>query len=264
MRNLGEDIVLLAIGQDGTIAAVEKLRFAVAGAELVRLAASRNIDVDDAGVVEILDAGSTGDAFTDSALRSLKRMGPPREARRWVGMQRSGMVRRVLKGLAEAGTIRAGNRGVRGLFLAPRWIVIDVDRVADARSRLDAIAFSTGPVTAEQAAFAGLVHAVGLPAVLYPDSADQAARIRLGAITLQDATSAMVRDAADLTSSAAGASAEAATDAAIQSATWSAVKSSVQATHHAAVHHQQTTHSGGFEHHGHGGGGGGMAGGHHG
>lgn len=263
MRNLGEDIVLLAIRQDGTIAAYEKLRFAVAGSNLVRLAESRHIDVDEAGGIEILNTDSTGDPSTDLALKSIKSMGPPRVARTWVARQRAGIVRRLLAQLAEEGTIRAESRGLPGLRRARRWTVVDVGRVADARSRLDAIAFGTGPVSSEQAAFGGLVHAVGLPTVLYPESGDHAARIRLGAITLQDRTSAAVRDAAALTNSAVDASTDAATNGAIDSATWSAVHSTVQATHHVAAHHHQTVTLGGGGDSGHHGGGG-MTGGHHG
>lgn len=223
MRNIGEDIVLLAIKRNGTIAAYEKLRFALAGSELVRLAETRRIDIDRDDYVFVLDASPTGDALTDLALTALKDAIRPPRARQWVSRQRPVLVNKYLERLAAAGTVRAEDRRVLGLFRVRRWIVLDTERVIDAKGRLDAIALTTGPVTSEQAAFAGLVHAIGLSVWLYPQRKDLAARNRLEAIARQDETIEMVSGAPTFPNSAVDASASVAANAALQAATWSAI-----------------------------------------
>lgn len=139
--------------------------------------------------------------------------------------------------------------------------MVDAERAADAKSRLAAITTTTGPITQEQAAFAGLVHAAGLDAFLYPKQKGLVARNRSAAIARQDRTIAVVGDAPTLLTSAVGASTGAAVNAAtqvataIQAATLSALQSAVNTTHHLGAQHH------------HGGGhyaGGGMGGGHHG
>jgi Golgi phosphoprotein 3 (GPP34) len=259
MQAIGEDIVLLAIKRNGTIAAYEKLRFALASSELVRLAEAGRIDIDHDGYVFVVDTSPTGDALTDLALAALEDAIRPPRAREWVARQRPVLVNKYLERLAAAGTVRAEDRKVLGLFRVRRWIVLDAGRVIDAKGRLDAIAFTTGPVTSEQAAFAGLVHAIGLGVGLYPKRKDLAARDRLEAIARQDETIEMVSGAPTFPNSAVDASTSVAANAALQAATWSAIQSSVNATHHAVVQHHQTGHDGGFHD-----GGGGMAGGHHG
>lgn len=261
MQNVGEDIVLLAIKRNGTVAAYEKLRFAVTGAELVRLVGSQRISIDHDGFIEVVDPSPTGDALTDRALAAIDDAIPPLRARTWVARQRPMIVDGYFEHLAVAGTIRADDRKLLGRSRLRRWIVIDAARVFDAKGRLDAIAWATGPATSEQAAFAGLAHAVGLDARLYRGRKGQPARSRLAAIARQDGTIAIVNDAATLQNAGVNASSAAAANAAVQSATWLAIQSSVIATHHAAISHQhhQTGHVSGHDH-----GGGGMAGGHHG
>ena len=92
MRDIGEDIVLLAIRRNGTIIAHEKLRFALAGWELVWLAQTRRIDIDHDGYIVVLDSSPTGDPIADSALAAIDdAIGPPR-AKEWVARQRSTLV----------------------------------------------------------------------------------------------------------------------------------------------------------------------------
>jgi hypothetical protein len=64
-----------------------------------------------------------------------------------------------------------------GFLPADHWIVADGERLA--KARLDAIAYGSGAVTAEQAALGGLASAIGLPRLQYPGSADRAAVKRL-------------------------------------------------------------------------------------
>jgi hypothetical protein len=259
MQNLGEDIVLLAIKRNGTIAAYDRLRFALAGSELVRLAEARRIDVDQDGYIDILDTSPTGNALTDTALAALEDATRPLEAEKWVARQPPALVNMYLTHLTGAGSIRAEDSKVLGLFRIRRWIVVDTARVTDAKGRLDAIASTTGPVTREQAAFGGLVHAAGLAVWLYPKRTDLAERDRLRAIARQDETIEIVDDALASATSAVDTATDATANAAIQAAMWSSIRSSVNATHHAAAQHHPTGQTGGAHHSG-----GGAAGGHHG
>lgn len=261
---MGEDIVLLAIHRNGTIIAYEKLRFALAGWELVRLAETRRIDIDHDGYIVVVDNGPTGDAIVDSALAAIDNaIGQPR-AKEWVARQRSTLAAKYLERLAAAGTIRAGRRKALGLLRAQRWTVVDKARGIDAKDRLDEIAFSTGPVTPEQAAFAGLVHAVGLDARLYPKRKNLAARNRLQAVAQEHQTIGMFSDSSPSLNNPGDNSIQMAPDAGLNFAALSAVQSCVHATHHAAadhgIGHDGGSHHGGAFHHD----GGGMGGGHHG
>lgn len=246
MGAIGEDIVLLAIRRNGTIVAYDQLRFALAGSQLVQLAAAGRIDIDQYGRVVVLNASPTGDALADVALAALNDAVRPPWAKEWVGRQRLVLVDRYLEHLAAAGAIRAEDRRVLGLFrTVRRWTVVDKQRLTDAKNRLAAIASTTEPVTSQQAAFAGLVHAVGLDRSLYPKGEDSAVRDRLAAIARQDETVTMVSGAPTSVSSAVNASTTAAANAAIQVATWSVIQASVEATHHAVEQHHQAAHHGG-------------------
>ena len=229
MQSLGEDIVLLAIKPDGHLGAWDKLRFALAGSELVRLAAARRVEVVDKRIV-LVESGPVEDPFLAAALADIQRSKRPPRATDWVtrhGRQR--LVDEYLARLTEAGVIRTERRKVLGLFTATRWYVVDISRQADVRSRLDGIAGSSGPVDSAQAAFGGLVHAVQLDAVLYPGREGKPARQRLKEVARRDTTASAVRSAAT------DAATHAATDAAIQASTNSAIRAATQAATDAAI-----------------------------
>jgi hypothetical protein len=62
VQTLGEDLVLLSINpRSGRLGNATQLRFGLMGSELVRLAASRRVDITDGRIV-VLDGGPTGDA----------------------------------------------------------------------------------------------------------------------------------------------------------------------------------------------------------
>jgi hypothetical protein len=270
MQDFGEDIVLLAMRRDGTIAVYDKLRFALAGSALVRLAATRRIDIDHDGYISVLDASPTGDPITDLLLSALDGAVRRPRAKEWVAGQPGGLVTRVLERLTETGAIRIENRRVFGVFRTRRWVVVDEARRAAAKRRLDVIARSTGPITVEQAAFAGLAHAVGLGAALYRTRENRAARNRLEAIFLSDENVVLMGTGRPGSSDDGTGDVDTLIpfgwNASMQSATMAAIHSSVDATHHAVVEHYQLAHDGGSHHDGgsshHDGGG--MAGGHHG
>jgi hypothetical protein len=263
METLGEDLLLLAVRPNGTLGVAPKLRFALSGAELVRLAAARRVDIVRGRIV-ILDATPTGDALLDEALRSMEGGLRRPTAKAWVARQRRGLVEAYLDRLAAAGTIRAERRKVLGLFPGTRWVVLDTVRLAQVRASLDAIASgpADGGLDSAQAAFAGLADAIGLSQLIYPGFAGSAARKNLkravkhgraggpadaaiGASTDAAAaasTAAATQAATDAATQAAtqasiDAATQAATQAAIDAATHAATQAATDAAHHAAAHH---------------------------
>jgi hypothetical protein len=184
---LADDLLLLAVRGNGTLAARKKLRFGVAAAELVQLAARGSVDVSD-GQITILDSSSTGDPLLDDALASMKMPATVPSVKMWVGLNRPGLAGRHLAALMAAGTIRQGQRKTLGLFPVTRLEVTDPERQAQARARLDAIASSTGDIGPEQAAVAGLADAVGLAAILYRGAALKRIRAAAGSDQVTSAT----------------------------------------------------------------------------
>jgi Golgi phosphoprotein 3 (GPP34) len=273
METLGEDLLLLAVRPNGTLGLAAKLRFALSGSELVRLAAARRVDIVR-GRIAILDATPTGDALLDAALLSMETGKRQPAAKAWVARTRPGLVQQYLDRLAAAGVIRAERRKMLGLFPVTRWQVVDTARLAQVRARLDAVASSSAALDSAQAAFAGLADAIGLSLLIYPGFSGAAARRNLKTAAKRDrpagqeaaaragdsatavnagdtpaavgavdraaraATSAAM-DAA--TSAAMDAATRAATDAAvaasIDAATQAAVSAATDAAHHAASHH---------------------------
>lgn len=153
METLGEDLLLLAVRPDGKLGASAKLRFGLSGSELVRLAAARRVDIARGRIV-ILDAAPTGDDLLDAALQSMAGGWRQPTAKAWVARSRAGLVERYLDRLAAAGVVRAERRQVMGLFPGTRWVVVDTERQAQVRARLDAIASGSVSLDPAQAAFA--------------------------------------------------------------------------------------------------------------
>ena len=63
METLGDDLALLSIGHNGKIQQDKRLAIALAGSELVRLAARRRVDVADGRII-VRDSQRTGDGRT--------------------------------------------------------------------------------------------------------------------------------------------------------------------------------------------------------
>lgn len=245
MRTLGEDIVLLALRQDGKLRAVEKVPFALSGSELVRLAAARRLTVEK-GRVSVLDASPTGDPRLDDALVDIARHRRPPKASDWVGKARSGHLNRYLEALADAGVIRRERYKALGFIPASRWLLAERAPLDAARARLDALALTDRPADAVQAALGGLVRAIGLDRALYPGREGQPARQRLKRLAERDPAARAV-----------GGAVRAAVDAAVDASVDAAVSASVHAAVHASVHATQhaADHGGAGGHHGGGGGG---------
>jgi hypothetical protein len=230
MDTIGDDLIVLAVRPNGKLGVPAKLRFGLAGSELVRLAAARRVDVVR-GRIAVLDATPTGDELLDAALGSMRDRRRQPTAKQWVARSRAGLVDAYLNRLAAAGTIRAERRLVLGAFPATRWVIADTARLDEARARLDAIALGSGEVDAAQAALGGLAEAIGLAALIYPGFAGRAARGNLKKAGKRQPASA-VADAGD---AAVRAAAGAAVDASIRAATDAAVDASIRAATDAAV-----------------------------
>jgi hypothetical protein len=257
MDELCDDLLLLAVRPDGTLALPANLRFGISGAELVRLAAARRVDIERGRIV-ILDTAPTGDELLDAALASMTggRHGP--SAKGWVARHRRGLVHFYLARAAAAGTVR-GERGTRlGFIPVERWLVTDSARAAKARAKLEAVAAGAGPFSQEQAALAGLAVAAGVALVAFPGRAGGAARKRLREAAKRDpaATAAISAAADNATAAATDAATRAAMDAAVRAATDAAVNAAVNAATDAAI--SAATDASAHAAHG-----GGAAGGHH-
>jgi hypothetical protein len=180
LRTLGEDLLLLSIRPDnGKVATAGRIDYGLMGSELVRLAASRRIEVAADRVV-ILDRAATGDAELDAALLSITGARRPPRAENWVGLPRRGIRNAYLERLTAAGVLRVEPSPILGLR---RYRIAEPERVARARARLDAIAVSAGPgLDVRQTAFGGLACAIDLDNVLYPGRAGRPLRARLAQI----------------------------------------------------------------------------------
>jgi hypothetical protein len=235
MQTLGEDILLLAIRQNGTIAAREKMRFALAGSELVRLAALRRVDVVK-GQIVVIDPEPTQDPLLDAAFASMQGSRRPPRAKDWVARVRGKLTQAYLERMAASGAVRLEIRKSLGIFPVKRWYVVDSSRVRRLKAQLDTIAISSGPVDSPQAAFGGLVHAIGLDLVLYPKGEGRPARKRLEWIAKHNDAADAVRGAvADASTTALQASVVGANLAAVNAATQAATAAAIDAATQAAV-----------------------------
>ncbi|HLK76801.1 MAG TPA: GPP34 family phosphoprotein [Streptosporangiaceae bacterium] len=268
MDQLGDDLLLLAAGSDGRLAIPAKLRFGLAGSELVRLAAAGRVDIVRGRIV-VRDTAPTGNSLLDAALASMGGSRGP-TAKAWVARHRPGLVERYLTRAEAAGIIRADRRKALGFIPVTRWTVLDAGRAARARARLAdaAAAAGSGPVDPALAALAGLASAIDVTRVVYPGRAGAETRKRLrqaarrdqaaadatravaGAADAQHATGAATRAATD-------AATRAATDAAVRAATDAAVSAAVDAATQAAISAATDAAHQAGGHGGHGGGGGG-------
>ena len=247
MDELGVDLILLAARPSGTLPVSQSLCFGLSGSELVRLVAARRVDIVKGRIV-VLDMASTGDPLLDEALVSMAggRRGPTAKA--WVARRRKGHVRRYQDRLAAGGIIRADRyRFLGGFITVTRLTVIDTARAAQAKSRLEAVAASTGPVEPAQAALAGLATAIGAADQVFPGWSGRAARERLKQAAKGDLAAAGASRAV-AAAPAYEAQREAINDSltsAIDSVIHAAVHAATEATHHAAQSSGHSGHSGG-------------------
>ena len=181
---LGEDLLLLSIRpRDGKLMTRGRIDLGLMGSELVRLAAAGRAGIAE-GRIAVLDRTATGDTELDAALLGLA--GAPLAPRPepWVGLPRRGIRDAYTARLVSAGVLRVRPSRITG---ASHYVVIDSSRVAAARSRLDAVTQSSGPMAdSAQAALGGLACAIGLGGVLYPGRPGRDRRARLAGIARQE------------------------------------------------------------------------------
>jgi hypothetical protein len=237
METLGNDLVLLSIRSNGVIGTAAKLPFGLSGSELVRLTALGRVDVEG-DLIIIHDEASTGDALLDEALMGIRE--GPLSARYWVASERGDVTRRYLETLVRAGTIRTESRKALGFVAVAGWTVLDAERLAEARARLDAIAYGSGSADSGQVALAGLADAIGLPSLVYPGFAGRAARKRVATAGSRDATSTYLAGATRATT--------AVTIQAINAVTHATVCAATGAGHHAVGHGGHGGHASGGHH----------------
>lgn len=239
MDSLGEDLVLLSVNPSkGTVATAERIGYGLMGSELVRLASTGRIDIQN-GRVLVLSPVPTGDAELDGALESLIRARRPARPTQWVGRPRKGILQAYLARLVAAGALRPERR-----MFGTRFFVSDPARAAAARAHLDAIALSAGMVDTAQAAFGGLAHAIALDRMLYRGKAGRPVHKRLAEMAKGQWTTAAVSQAAAdaayraarATDAASEAAARAATRAATHAATHAASAAAADAAMQAATH----------------------------
>lgn len=237
MKTLGEDIILLALAPNGRLIVWDRLKFALAGSELVRLVASGRIELVD-GRILVVPSRETepDDPMLANALDSLRRASSPRVAA-WVGGRGQGVVDAYLKSLDAAGVIRTERRRMLGLTLATRWYVLDAERQSQARARLDEVARGArigedgeALCSPEQATLGGLVGAIGLGRELYPGPEGAAARERLAEV-------GRVGGMPGVAARVAGDAALRAIREAVDVAMHIAIDAAVAAAQEAAVHH---------------------------
>jgi hypothetical protein len=239
LDRLGEDLVLMSLAEDGRIVNRKRVGFGLMGSELVRLAAGGRVTIESNRVV-VRDRAPCGDAELDAALASLAGSGRGARPKAWVGHPRPGICDAYLDRLATAGAVRPEQVERLGIFPVTRWRVADPARLASARARLDEVALSDdAPVSTAQAAYAGLAHAVGLPALLYRGWDNRHVRKRLERIAKGEwaaaAVSAASQDATAASQAAITAAHQAAVAAAVDAATAAAVQAAMGAAQQAGA-----------------------------
>jgi Golgi phosphoprotein 3 (GPP34) len=243
MDELPLDLLLLAVRPDGTLVIPEKLRYGLAGSELIRLAAARRVDIVRGRIV-VINTARTSDPLLDEALASMAAGRREQAAKAWVARYRRGLAERYIARAESAGIIRADRRKALGFIPVTRWSVADTARAAQARARLEAAAAGTGAADPAQAALAGLASAIDVTRFVFPGRAGSAARKRLREAAKREPAAAGVTQA--VTGAAAGsvaapvtaatdAATRAAVDAAVRAATDAAVNAAVDAATQAAV-----------------------------
>jgi hypothetical protein len=195
METLAEDLILLSLNPaNGRVVNPQRILYGIMGAELVRLAAYGRVDIV-VDQVMVRDENSTGDPLLDYALARLAASGPV-SAGKFVRQARTDLYNLYVQRLVDEGAIRQQMFKYARILTVPGFAINDPGRVSAARARLDAVALSDEPVTAEQAALGGLAVAIALDQHLYPGWGGRKARKRLDRVARGEVAAAAVADAA--------------------------------------------------------------------
>jgi hypothetical protein len=252
---LAADLLLLAIDpQRRNLRVIERLDYALMGADLVELALARRVVMEGDRVL-VLDARPTGDRLLDEALASIAAKDRPPRAKAWVQAVRKGLRSDYLGVLTEQRAVQPVPRPFLRFFTVTDLVVLEPGRQTGIKARIDAVASGAAVDAARDRALAGLTHAAGLAGVLYPGGANRALRRRLQQATRSERVGAdVLRATAAVSDLAVDAASRAATESAIWAATDAAVHAAMSAAVDAAHSAGQSGHSGGHDGGGHGGG----------
>jgi hypothetical protein len=194
---LADDLLLIAIGpRDGRIRVVERIGIALLALELVELTLSKRITVDEHRIA-VIDPSPAGHPRLDRALASLHGSGGS-VLGAWLEQRppEPGIIRQYMTLLTDQGVIQAEHRE-QGASVSTRIVLLDHERCARARARVDPIAHGGQPATAADQALACVVHACGLDRYLYRGVRGIPARSRLARLTGHPQIIRATIDAAD-------------------------------------------------------------------
>jgi hypothetical protein len=130
MRTLGEDLLLLALDDEGGKVGWQDssgLPYALVGALLAELALRERITLDAKHLV-VTDASPTGDDLLDEALHRMAESKKPHDAKHWVTALHGKikhLQRRLEDRLVAAGIVRREEHRVLWVFPAQRYPAVD-------------------------------------------------------------------------------------------------------------------------------------------
>lgn len=195
---MGEDLLLLAVSpRDGRIRAVEGIGFALLAVELVDLTVAGRITVAD-GRITLADPTPIGHPRLDLAMALLNGPQHPLALDAWLQQRPHGpgIINQYMTLLADQGGIRIERRG-EGAAVRTRIVLLDRERFARTRTRIDNVAHSGQAATTVDRALAAVIHACGLDRYLYRGLRGRAARRRLANLTDHPQITAATRATAD-------------------------------------------------------------------
>jgi Golgi phosphoprotein 3 (GPP34) len=175
------------------------LRYGLAGAALVDLAAAGRIDVVD-GKVVVRDPSPIGTPYLDDALRRIADDTKQRKPHWWVDKLSSKLQQQVLDVLVARGWLRRKERKVLGIFPADRYPGVLTGPEETLRMRLRSVVLDGAPADADLAALIAVAHACGMEKKLFPDldrDARGAAKARMKEISEGDWAGTAVKRAID-------------------------------------------------------------------
>ena len=175
------------------------LKYAVAGAVLVDLAAAGRIDVVD-GKVVVNDPTPTGTPYLDDPLARIAAEHKQRKPKWWVEKLSGKSRQQVLDALVARGVLRRDERKVLGIFPADRYPGVVTGPEDAVRIRLRSVVLDGASADESTAALVAVTRAAGMAKQLFPGldrSERKAADARMKEISEGDWAGAAVKQALD-------------------------------------------------------------------
>jgi hypothetical protein len=187
-ESVAQDLILLRppVEGFGALSRHGWLAYALDGLELVRLAARGRLEVvpgrPGRAKLEWVDVTPTGVANLDRRLPDSEEAAARPRFQISLGGRLGSETDAYLHELETSGVLRPQRVNRAGVFRQTRWLIVDTQRGATTRARLDAVALDGGPVDLPQRALAGLVVGLEIAKTIYPLPSNRVARKRLGRI----------------------------------------------------------------------------------